>query len=473
MCEELNVALLYINKNYEQEIIFDSARMKSLLLDLAPHSSREIRVFLTVISDVQLVRNVVSVSNLSTPHLTNYLKEECGLSEEWARKMLFSLCVLLGRELPECKTVKEAVIGETPEISSKESQVEDNRSQRNHNIATSRVQMSGAKAEIIVKKTLLSTSGPQIIAVCPSGNVLYSGSKKIDFVKNWKDISSVSAGYLHVLGLTSQGTVVAAGSNSYGQCNTTLWKDIRKISAGIDFSVGLRMDGQVVATGNNENNQCDVAGWKSIIDIEAGAHHTVGIRKDKKVVAIGDNGYGQCNVSSWNNIVQVAAGYRHTVGLKEDGTVYAIGDNSEGQCNVNTWHDIIAVAASEEHTIGLKSNGTILITGSWTIEQSDLEDWKDIIDISAGGSCIAGLKADGTIRALNVALYILDGGEQISYKTIHWKLFENACISMAEAEEFYRLRRERQDNDVCEYCGGKFKGVFSKKCTKCGREKNY
>lgn len=30
-----------------------------------------------------------------------------------------------------------------------------------------------------------------------------------------------------------------------------------------------------------------------------------------------------------------------------------------------------------------------------------------------------------------------------------------------------------QKTNLCDYCGGKFKGLFAKKCTKCGREKQY
>jgi alpha-tubulin suppressor-like RCC1 family protein len=34
----------------------------------------------------------------------------------------------------------------------------------------------------------------------------------------------VAAGYSHTVGLKSDGTVVAVGDNSYGQCNTYDWK---------------------------------------------------------------------------------------------------------------------------------------------------------------------------------------------------------------------------------------------------------
>lgn len=36
-----------------------------------------------------------------------------------------------------------------------------------------------------------------------------------------------------------------------------------------------------------------------------------------------------------------------------------------------------------------------------------------------------------------------------------------------------RTKEERRSQGVCEYCGGEFKGLITKRCSKCSREKNY
>lgn len=36
-----------------------------------------------------------------------------------------------------------------------------------------------------------------------------------------------------------------------------------------------------------------------------------------------------------------------------------------------------------------------------------------------------------------------------------------------------RLQEERKQSNLCMYCGGKFKGLFYKVCSKCGKEKSY
>lgn len=57
------------------------------------------------------------------------------------------------------------------------------------------------------------------------------------------------------------------------------WKVIA-VAAGDHHTVGLRNDGTVIATGSNSNGQCEVSAWKNIIAIAAGSHCTVGIKED-------------------------------------------------------------------------------------------------------------------------------------------------------------------------------------------------
>ena len=219
-------------------------------------------------------------------------------------------------------------------------------------------------------------------------------------VSDWKDIIAVSAGEAHVVGLKSDGTVVAVGKNSDGQCNVSDWKDIIAVSAGLDHTVGLKSDGTVVAVGKNFDGRFNVSGWKDIIAVSSGGYHTVGLKSDGTVVANGYNHQGQCDVSDWKDIISVSAGEGHTVGLKSDGTVVAVGKNSDGQCNVSDWKDIIAVSAGLYHTVGLKSDGTVVAVGKNYDGQCNVSNWKDIIAVSSGDYHTVGLKSDGTVVAV-------------------------------------------------------------------------
>ena len=109
------------------------------------------------------------------------------------------------------------------------------------------------------------------------------------------------------------------------------------VAAGGSHTVGLKADGTVVAVGSNSDGQCNVGSWTNIIQVAAGIYHTVGVKADGTAIATGWNLDGQCNVSGWTDTIQVDAGHRHTVGVKADGTVVAVGDNTYEQCNVGDW----------------------------------------------------------------------------------------------------------------------------------------
>jgi hypothetical protein len=147
----------------------------------------------------------------------------------------------------------------------------------------------------------------------------------------------VSAGHSHAVGLRADGTVVAVGLNTSGQCDVGGWTDIIQVSAGAGQTVGLKSDGTVVAVGDNTHGQCNVGNWTDIIQVDSYYGQTVGLKSDGTVVAVGDNTYGQCNVGGWTNITQVISGGFHVAGLKADGTVVAVGHNHMGQCNVGGW----------------------------------------------------------------------------------------------------------------------------------------
>ena len=306
-------------------------------------------------------------------------------------------------------------------------------------------------------------------------------------VSGWTDIVAVSAGSSHNVGLKSDGTVVAVGENNEGQCNVSSWSDIVAVSAGDYHTVGLKSDGTVVAVGRNDHGQCYVSSWSDIVAVSAGDSHTKGLKSDGTVVAVGDN----YDVEGWIDIVAVSAGVFHTVGLKSDGTVVAVGDNDYGQCDVSLWSDIVAVSAGGWHTVGLKSDGTVVAIGKNYDGRCYVSSWSDIVAVSAGKFHTVGLKSDGTVVAVGdnglgkcdiSAWKLFDDFENLEeerkIKTAETKRVVGQRIAEEKRKEAQRRIVEQRayfrSQNLCQYCGcGTFKGLFTKKCTNCGAEKDY
>lgn len=248
-------------------------------------------------------------------------------------------------------------------------------------------------------------------------------------VSDWNEIIAVASTNNHTVGLRSDGTVVATGSNVYGQCDVEDWTNIVAIQTGqayrsnpdedttnltYTYTLGLKTDGTVVATGSNLEGQCNVSQWTDVVYLTTGTcnwdgvfgSQTVALREDGTVLVAGTGSDSWCDVSAWKDIVSVSTSGAHLVGLKADGTVLAVGNPQESwglnpkRYDVSGWHDIIAVKTFALHTMGLKSDGTLVATGNNdSYNQLNVSRWNDIIDFTTDHHTV-GLHPDGTLSVV-------------------------------------------------------------------------
>ena len=61
----------------------------------------------------------------------------------------------------------------------------------------------------------------------------------------------IACGDGHTVGLKADGTCVAVGSNTSGECNVSSWRNIVAVAGGGNYTVGLKADGTCVAVGYN------------------------------------------------------------------------------------------------------------------------------------------------------------------------------------------------------------------------------
>ena len=167
----------------------------------------------------------------------------------------------------------------------------------------------------------------QLIALRNDGTLYiqdyYNGHSDFYKAKEWTDIIAVSAATWHLVGLKSDGTVVATGNNSSGACNTESWKDIIAIGTATGATYGVKKNGTVVTT----EEGYDVSGWSDIVAISAADNYVMGLKADGTVVTSGEDHNGETKVSSWTDIVALQACDDFSVGIKSDGTVISAGDD--------------------------------------------------------------------------------------------------------------------------------------------------
>ena len=287
-------------------------------------------------------------------------------------------------------------------------------------------------------------------------------------VSGWEDCVAVWAWHEITVALKADGTVLATGNNKFGQCNVDHWTDCVAVAPGTCHTVGLRKDGTVLAAGRNTEGQCDVSEWTDCVAVAAGGFHTVGLKADGSVIATGENEFGQCNIFSMQhrNCVAIAAGYSHTVALMADGTVVATGDNKEGQCNVDRWRDCYGIAAGEHSTVALQRCASPIISSRNNAWGSNTEALSGSVAIAVGYDHMIGLKRDGKL------LVRRESNHYHECDVHNWKLFKN-LETIEEERTHTKNSRQWRIAGCCQHCGGELKGFFSKKCTFCGKPKDY
>lgn len=258
---------------------------------------------------------------------------------------------------------------------------------------------------------IIATGASHIVGLKKDGTVIAVGDNSNGQcnVKSWKNVIAVSAWGFQTVGLLQDGSVLQTGSVALGVVADVSmiknWNNMISVSAGATNIIGLRNNGKAFGCGANQSGQCDVLPWNNIIAVATGHGHTLGLKKDGTVVSAGSNKNGQCEVYEWNNIRAIAVGVSHSIGLRNDGTVVATGKNDYGECNVQDWNNIIAVKACLQHTIGLKSDGTVIVAGRYK-DKYDVSGWTDIVSLDI--NCrpagmgdyfmnIVGVKSDGTV----------------------------------------------------------------------------
>ena len=162
----------------------------------------------------------------------------------------------------------------------------------------------------------VSARASRTIGLKSDGTVVAAGSN-CD-VSGWTDIAALEMGQGCTIGLKKDGTVVAIWEESHRLDGTAVisandiknylhevnsWSNIIAIAAGDGFVIGVKRDGTVVAAGSNTDGQCNVNSWTDIVAVAAGGKYTVGLKADGTVAAVGNNSYGQCNVSKWTDIM--------------------------------------------------------------------------------------------------------------------------------------------------------------------------
>jgi alpha-tubulin suppressor-like RCC1 family protein len=241
-------------------------------------------------------------------------------------------------------------------------------------------------------------------------------SSPVSVVGGFTDWCQVSGGYAHSLGVRINEIAWAWGNNCDGQLgdNTTTnrsspvsvvggFTDWCQVSAGFVHSLGVRTNGTLWAWGNNTEGQLGdntvtntsspvsvVGGFTDWCQVSAGDAHSLGVRTNGTAWAWGRGDGAQLGdnttttrsspvsvVGGFTDWCQVSGGYNHSLGVRTNGSAWAWGCNCNGRLGDNTttdrsspvsvvggFTDWCQVSSSGYHSLGVRTNGTAWAWGA-------------------------------------------------------------------------------------------------------------
>lgn len=318
-----------------------------------------------------------------------------------------------------------------------------------------------------------------VVALRADGHIVYFDTEHGEQLSIEHDFKGIVAEKHNAYCLKENGTVVTffdkPNDSDYRIIQS--WQSVNKIIPFRNSVLGYTTSGSLLSP----NIGAKISANKNVIalgticskhDFEC----EIGICEDGKIIAK----YNDDIISSltkYNDIISVKGRYA----LKRDGVLLYY--NYKDERSENKWKtllkDVVTFNATNQngtfYTACLTKNGSLYCFSdnaldervSW-IDDNDIV-WGDYISLGFGCETVA-IKRDGSV--------VCKGGH-LNRNLNDWKLFSdidtlvserNAAKNMAQEKA---MREQHMQDGVCQYCGGKFTGIFTKKCSQCGRKKDY
>jgi len=94
-------ALRYVHNTYGADIVTETLKIRSLLLDLAPTAKKEINIFINILSEQDIIRRIRSSTDVNASFIAQQIEDATGLSTESAVNATKALMIALGKkEIP-------------------------------------------------------------------------------------------------------------------------------------------------------------------------------------------------------------------------------------------------------------------------------------------------------------------------------------------------------------------------------------
>ncbi len=267
---------------------------------------------------------------------------------------------------------------------------------------------------------------------------------------------------------------------------------------GLDAIVGLHLDGSLMVEGLCEDQEYNIKDWPPMEYISYYPNIILGVTKDGHAKVYGKKLHpSYAEIDDWEDLVQIKMIGPFIVGLKKNGKLVCTEKGSIFSFFLSSLNNVVSYDCFKGYVFYVVlSDGSVIEKNLKSM--SELEDMfthsvyieEGILAVKSLPTGLYFIRKNGTVfvgqydqtvfteevrRAMTSYLDRWEVDSIINNKRFHeindWQLFDNEDELLAKYEAFEDQRYIR--NGTCSFCGGAFKGLFTKKCRNCGRTKNY
>ncbi len=215
--------------------------------------------------------------------------------------------------------------------------------------------------------------------------------------------------------LCRDGAAVTANVDHYSALTLPTDTDNVQIDAGREHVLLLKDNGTVVAIGDNTHGQCNTAEWTNVVKIAAGADFSVALRSDGTLCACGANSFGQLAVDSFTDIVDIAVNDRCTVLLTRDGVVRVIGDITMGLEEADRVEGVRRIRAGGSGIIlEITTKDYMYFSGAKNAEPVDYDSWRSLREFAVGAVCVSYIDQYGKMNTEGAGAPITHAGYNVN-----------------------------------------------------------
>lgn len=235
----------------------------------------------------------------------------------------------------------------------------------------------------------------------------------------------LACGDEYAAAVASDGRVLFAGTNAFGQEAASDWRNMRGVFGGRTYLLGLTADGSVRYAGQDVCNvRAGVAHWSGVRLLACSETHVAALFSGGRVVCAGGETMPYGDTAAWTDVRDICCGRSFTLGLTADGTVLVAGGSYIFRKRIAMWGRVAGLFADADGDVAYAITADGRLVGTCSLPHQT-KKWNGLVAVAGSGHCVYAITAQGQLngghRAITGTAYVALAAGVSHLLTVDWK----------------------------------------------------